>query len=687
MKKGKRTIFKRFMKKKLVITFFTLFLLFNVLIIRLIALNMEKGEQYKKKVLSQQTYVSTVIPYKRGNIVDRKGTVLAQSEKVYNLIIDPKQILTKVIKNEVEEEVYRQPTVEAINTCFQIEKDEIEKVLIDKPNSQYVVMKKTLSYEEIEPFLELSKSENSKIKGVWFEEDYIRTYPNGSLACDLIGFTSKGNVGEWGIEKFYNESLNGSTGQEYGYYDSTLNLERVVKPAVNGNTIYSTIDANIQSITEKYIKEFNDETGSKNTGVIIMNPNNGEILAMASYPVFDLNTPRDLSNFFSESDLESKTEEDKLDFLNSLWRNYCISDTYEPGSTYKPFTIATGFEEDKLHGDETYVCDGKEVVVAGQKPIKCNNRAGHGLITLEESLMYSCNDALMSIGKLLGKEMFLQYQTNFGFGQKTGIDLPGETSASSLMYTIKTMGPVELATESFGQAFNVTMIQLISSFCSIINGGYYYEPHIVKQIINDNGGVVKNVEAKLLKETVSKETSQILNKYLLSTVESGTAQPAKVSGYDIGGKTGTAEKLPRGNGKYVVSFIGAAPMDNPELAIYVVIDEPNVEKQADSKFSSRLAQKILNEVLPYRNIFPKEDVIPTSTKESDPTGTTNPETGENTTSTQEQTTAPNTGETQSTTEVTEEITSELDNVTNEAGETVTNSENPKQEYSNEEIID
>ena len=331
-----------------------------------------------------------------------------------------------------------------------------------------------------------------------------------------------------------------------------------------------------------------------------MRPGTGEVLAMASYPNFDLNNPRDLSGLFSEEQLKNMSEEDKIKELNKLWRNFCVSDTYEPGSTMKPFTIAAGLENGTLKGSETYVCPG--YLDVGKWRIKCNKKDGHGTQTLKQAIANSCNVALMHVGAAIGPEEFSKYQHIFGFGEYTGIDLPGEASTDKLLFAPDKMGNADLATNAFGQNFNVTMLQLAAGFNSLINGGNYYEPHVVKQIRDADGNVIENKTPVLTKKTISEETSKLLRTYMESTVTEGTAKAAQVPGYAIGGKTGTAEKYPRNHGKNLISFIGYAPQENPEIMLYVVIDEPNVENQANSSYAIKLAQKIMAEAFPYMKI-------------------------------------------------------------------------------------
>ena len=600
------SFFKRkisnFMKKKLVMLFGAIILAFVFLIGWITVINATKGEKYTKVVLDQQQYNNHTIPFKRGDIIDRNGTKLATSERVYNVIIDA-EILTSKKK-------YMNPTLNALKKCFNLKKNTVRKQVKKNPNSRYLIVKTGVSYEDAQKFTKISEDteKHPNVQGVWLEEDYERKYPYNTLASDVIGFTTNGDVGSNGIEASYNSILNGTDGREYGYVDENSGFERTVKEPANGSTVVSTIDLQVQSIVEQHILAFNEEhkdeetegEGSKSTGVIVMNPQNGEILAEASYPNYDLNNPRDLTRYYSKDTIKSMSSDEKLEKLNELWKNFCVSDTYEPGSTFKPFTISAGLETGILKGDETYVCNG--VMHVGDHDIHCSNRKGHGTETLKEALENSCNVALMQIGAKIGTEEFSRYQKLFGFGEYTGIDLPGEGETSGLLYTPEKMDAASLATNAFGQNFNVTMTQMAASFCSLINGGNYYEPHVVKQIQDENGNVTENKDPVLVKKTISQETSEIIKDYMLGVVEEGTGATAAVEGYAVGGKTGTAEKLPRGNGKYLVSFIGYAPQENPQVMVYVVIDEPNVEYQANSGYATRLASQIMTDIFPYLGI-------------------------------------------------------------------------------------
>ena len=617
------------MQKKLIVMFLMILLVFIGLTYRLFAITRDNGEQYKKQVLSQQRYDSKTLPYRRGSILDSNGSILATSEKVYNVILDAVAIS--------EKEEYLEPTLEALRSQLGIDTGDVRTYIAEnKMVSRYKVLAKRLEYEQIEGFLAMQNEEDSLIKGIWFEEEYKRTYPGNTLACDVIGFTTSDNVGSYGLEEYYNDVLSGTPGREYGYLNNDSNLERTTIPAQDGNSIVTTIDINIQNIVEKHLKKFDEEykdnahegNGSRNTGCIIMDVNSGEILAMASYPVYDLNNPRNTDSMlgmpyidedgkvtgeYINAENVSRLNDDSDLFyrhLNALWKNYCINDTYEPGSVSKPFTVAAGIESGSIPGNEKYNCEGKLHV--GDHDIKCHNIYGDGALSVAEGIERSCNVNMMYVAMATGISTFTEFQHIFNLGLKTNIDLAGEARTASLIFNENTMGPTDLATNSFGQGYNATLIQMITAFCSLINGGYYYEPHIVKKIVSPSGATVQNIEPRVLKQTISETTSAKVREMcnLVVSGENGTGHTARPAGYMIGGKTGTAETLPRGNREYVVSFMGYAPADNPQIAIYVVVDRPNVPGSImdDAKFATRIVRSILTEVLPYKGIFMTEEL-------------------------------------------------------------------------------
>ena len=637
--------FLRDNRRKLLVAFGSIVLLLTALIVRLTYINVSSGETYTRQVLSQLNYNSTTIPYRRGDITDRNGTILATSEKVYNLILDAYVLNNSKVKETGD---CVDPTLDILEEYFGLEKSYVQDILDENPESRYIVMLQDLTYDEVEPYYSLINSEEEAdqevsqyIKGIWFEDDYIRRYPYNTLACDVIGFTVDGNVGTYGIEQYYNDVLNGVDGREYGYLTEETDLERTTIAPVNGENVQLTIDVNIQRIIEEKIWEFNEAIGSMNTAVIVMDPNNGEILGMASYPVYNLNDPRDLSNYYTDEELEEYTDEEQTVIYNELWRNFVISDTYEPGSTAKVFTVAAALDEDIVKSTDTFVCDGGERFEDGNSytSIPCNGL--HGTLDLAGALMHSCNDALMQIGAAMGKSTFIKYQSEFNFGQLTNIDLPGEASASTLLYNEDNMGPVELATNSFGQGFNATAIQVAAAFCSVVNGGSYYQPHMVSQISTESGSIVETMESELMRTTVSQETSEFIKDALLKTVGEyqsdgsllqGSGSYAYIEGYTIAGKTGTAEKRPLTDGKCTVSFLSCAPAENPEVVVYVVIDEPQTADQGVSSLATIMSRKIYEELLPYLQIFSDSASDTDETETETETETTQSETAESETS-------------------------------------------------------
>jgi len=631
----KQQKFTKRMQKKLVILVGIVFLAFLGLSVQLFLINRDRGEQYKKQVLSQQRYDSMMIPHRRGAILDSRGTTLAVSEKVYNVILDAKAVL--------ERKDFLEPTLKALESEFNLDINRLRTFIQTNPSSQYHVLLRRASYDEIAGFLSLltDRENNPHIRGIWFEEEFRRIYPNSSLASHIIGFTTNDNQGLAGLERFYCDILSGTNGREYGFLNEDAELERTTIAAIDGNSIVTTIDSNIQAICEKYLRRFAEErrdnhregNGAFNVGVIIQEVNTGNILAMANYPDFDLNDIRNTDRLIGMQmlDLDGKrvipatvinehnlnlmsTEQININ-LNALWRNFAISDTFEPGSVTKPFTVAAGLESGRIKGNEYFVCEG--FLEIDEHRIHCNNIIGHGSVSVSRGVEVSCNVAMMHIARITGRDNFADFQRKFNFGLRTNIDLVGEARTAALVYNKQTMRITELATCSFGQGFNTTMIQVISAFSSLINGGNYYEPRLVSKIISPTGATVRNFEPRLLKQTISIETSDLVRQYLIDSViaEGATGHSARPAGYIIGGKTGTAEMVPRDKTNYVVSFIGFAPVDNPRIAIYVVVDRPNEKRQDDARRATGIVRSILTEVLPYLNIYMTEELSDKERKE------------------------------------------------------------------------
>lgn len=609
---------------------FGLFLLALVgLLVGITWINAKSGNKYTQQVLtqSQQQYTDTKVPFRRGSITDRNGTMLANSVKVYNLVLDCVEINNN--------EKYKEPTQNALEEYFEIEKDVVEGILTGEKtkDSRYQILKKEVTMDEkrvFEESLEIPASKEERealgeeeitrrqrVKGVYFEDTYKRIYPLGSLACDVIGFTDAGDTATWGLEGYYNSTLNGTNGRTFGYLSDSTSLEQNIINPVNGKNLTTTLDATIQEIVEKYISAFDralsagpnnkknaKKKGAENIAVVIENPNNGEILAMASSGTYDLNDPRDLSGSYTDIEIERMDDEETREALFGMWKNYCVSQNFEPGSTFKPVVVASALESGAVTENNRFICDGGEEI--GEDYVRCAVYPdNHGSESLGEVIQNSCNDGMMAIGRRMGRDLFLEYQRKFNFGTRTGIDLPSEETG--LLFSEENMYEMELSTSAFGQGFNCTMIQEIAAISAVVNGGTYYQPHLVKEITDEDGKTVKNISPNIMKQPISQEVSAKVREYMGMSITSGTSKSAKVQGYSMGGKTGTAEKLnEKEKGNYLVSFIGFAPLDKPEVVIYTVVDTPNVEKQASSTYAQYLAQAILSEVLPYMNIYQDE---------------------------------------------------------------------------------
>ena len=661
-KRRQTKILPFYMQEKLMVGFVFLILLFAVLSSVIFGMVRKNSEEYSRIVLGQRQsgYGSRSIQARRGDILDRNGTILATSEKVYNLIVDPRAITSR------SDDRYEKAVVDALREYFKGDERvdtvssllEEQKKLSTGKKSAYFKFKEDMSFDEKDAFQKFMDEKNAayrksgnkyEIKGLSFEDKYKRSYPYKELACNVIGFSSQDNSGgTGGVEQYYNNDLIGTNGREYGYLDSDTKLQSVIREASDGDSIVTTLNFNIQRTAEKYLQEWQKEdVGSKMAAAIVMNPKNGEILAMASTNQFDLNHPRELDKTLypdallneygkkealkkykrehdgkeiSEDALSTVYTPEEISSLgaqvawNQIWRNVAVSDTYEPGSTAKPFTIAGALEENAIVPSTQFTCDGYIKISDGVHTwtIRCHKRDGHGTLDAEQALMQSCNVYLMDTAFQEGAENFVKYQHIFGFGEKTGIDLPGEADTKDLIYTADTLGKTSLATNSFGQNYNVSMIQMAAGFSSIVNGGSYYKPHVVKQILNANGTVIKDVEPELVRVTNSKSTSDFLKEALYQTVEQGTGRPAKIQGYHVGGKTGTAQKLPRSEKNYLVSFCGFAPVEDPELLVYVIVDTPNLEgeAQASASFATKIEQKIMKDALQFLNIPPQGETDP-----------------------------------------------------------------------------
>ena len=603
------------MRGKLVGLFAVVILALVCLLGRITYINATSGTKYKKRVLlqAQQSYQSSVLPAKRGNIYDCNGNLLATSQKVYTVILDCKEV------ND-EKHDYVDATVKALVDVLGIDEDDIRKKLTDPAtsSSQYQILKKQITMDQKKAFEEYASpgedsglsekelEERANVQGVWFEEDYLRIYPFDELACDTIGFTLSRETADAGLEGYYNSTLMGTDGRQYGYINDESDAEQTIMEPVTGESIETSLDVGVQQIVEKYVNGFKASMGAKNIGVIVMRPSTGEIIAMDGGDRYDLNNPRDMSQVYSQEEIDKMSDEETVTALNAMWGNFCVTDAFEVGSVVKPIVMAGALEKGKISATDTFTCDGGETFGAnGDTYIKCAVWPdAHGTETLSEVIANSCNDGMMQIAAKMGTEAFLKAQSLFNFGSRTGIDLPNE--GAGVIHTTETMGETELACSAFGQGFTCTMLQEINAMCSVINGGYYYQPHLVTAVKDSSGGTVRTINPVLLKQTISSDISADIRSYMQASVQEGTSRTSKVEGYSSGGKTGTAEKLPRGNKKYIVSFITFAPVENPQVLMYVAVDEPNAEEQADSKYPQYIAQGILSELLPYLNVTPDE---------------------------------------------------------------------------------
>lgn len=640
------------MQNRLFIIYGLICILFVCIIGRIIYIEVKSGPEYEKKVLAQQNNANQVIPYQRGRIEDRNGTVLAASVDMYKVIIDCKALngKNKTIKKR------KKITIAAVKKYFpEIDIDRMEKELreykdsryrplrsreFDKNNNQIIAK---VTSEEKEAFEKAFKYETADGKkkempdkkkpyGIWFEKVYKRIYPYDSLAASVIGFTSsQSGDGSIGLEREYDSILKGVNGRSYGFIDYDRNVQKTVVEPEDGKTIVTTLDANIQMAVEEEIQNWNNQhlvndgtgetkkLGSQNTACIVMNPNNGEILAMASYPGFNLNNSSDLSNYTID-DLKNISEDNrksvrnsipisddkiKENALNSIWQAYPITNSFEPGSIFKPVTISAGLDTGTVKTSDTYYCDGGEQI--GSDYVHCWYHAGHGQETVEDALKNSCNDALMQMSAKIGPDYFAKYQRLFGFGQKTNVDLPGETDTSNLLFSKDQLGSyINLATNSFGQNFNLTMIQMAAAYSSIINGGKLYQPHFLSRVEDSGGNVIRKVDPVVRQTTISKDTSDLMKQYLRTVVRAGTGKNTEIEGYSVAGKTGTAQKSPKRENHYVISFIGDVPAEDPQIVIFTIIDVPNVGKESACHGTLEINKAILERIIPYLNI-PSED--------------------------------------------------------------------------------
>lgn len=586
-------------------------LLFVLLLGRVSYIKMVHGEEFEREVLRLQynrSNMESVINPNRGNIVDRNNQSLAVSYTVYNIILD--------IRMLVEESQDAQThTIEALHRHLGIPEYELRNhLLVDintgKPirDTHYYKLKSNVPRSVRNGLMD------EKPKGVYDEMATMRDYVHGNLASQVIGFI-RGDS-KWGLESYYALEMLGQEGRTVRYYDSRNNPVVEQKDPVDGYTLVTTIDINIQKICEEAALSAGLEYDAQNAFVAAMNPMTGEVLAMAQYPTFDLNEPDNRMRFTNyritaepTDNIDEPEETSHFDNLYEVWKNYGIKTTFEPGSTYKAIVAAAALEEKLIsRHDASFYCNGGKQIYEDYIPcwVAAYGRT-HGQQTLAQVLANSCNVGMMEIGASMGRNLFYKYQRDFGFGEATGIDLPGEESAASLLYSLGELNPVEVATGSIGQGFNCTAIQAMTAFGAVINGGDLMRPHVVSQVVDRNGVVVKENRPTVMRKVISQDTSKFMREAMVQTFhEGGTGQNARIMGYNIGGKTGTGQQGRKGkDGDYehVLSFIAYLPSENPEIMVMVIIDRPSAFIQGITSPVPTL-QSVLQRIITYKAIPP-----------------------------------------------------------------------------------
>ena len=579
-------------KKRIITTFSFIVVMFVILAGRICYLTVVKGDEYKKMAIEQQTRDRLITP-KRGTIYDRNNKPLAVSASVETVSISPVTVRNSDKKDE---------TASALSEILEIELDTV-KAKIEK-NSSYEIIKKKVEKEQAD------KIREKRLSGVYLDEDTKRYYPNGNFASHVIGFTGVDNQGLWGIEMIYDSVLRGKSGRIVTAKSADGNempykYERYYNPE-DGTNIVLTIDQTIQHFLEKHLETaVIDNKINNGAAGIIMDIKTGEILAMATKPDFDLNSPFSLNSEVKKAEIASVTDKEQRlkkesDALSLMWRNKAVVDSYEPGSTFKIIMSAIGLETGKLSLNDMFNCVGYKQV--GGYRIHCWKEVGHGVQNFVEGIKNSCNPVFMEIGERIGKEDFYKFYKAFGFTETTGIELNGETSG--LFFTPERFNTTELATSSFGQGFQVTPLQMITAVSAVANKGKLLRPFMVKKYTDDDGNVLKEFKTEVVRQVISEETSKLLCQVLENVVTDGSGKSAFIKGYHIAGKTGTSEKQPRGNGKYIASFVGFAPANDPQIACLVMLDEPEGGQYMGGIIAAPVVKRIMEDCLRYLGVEP-----------------------------------------------------------------------------------
>ncbi len=592
-------------KKRIIVVMSIVILCFFLLILRIAYLQIFKGEELTIAAREQQTVDSVITP-ERGKILDRNHKILASNMTVETLSISPADVRknTKQTPEEIAEE---------ISEIFGTDEDVILDRINSNTNFQYI--KKKVLKSEADKFREYINKYN--LSGFRFTEDTKRYYPYGNFASHVIGFVGSDNQGLEGVESVYDDVLSGVPGRivtadRVSGMEIPENYEQYVA-AEDGNSVVLTIDETIQHFAEKHLENARIEHSlEEGAATIVMDVNTGEILAMATKPDYDLNEPFAITEAVEErypdiqdelEDLEGNEYNAKVtEVTQFLRRNKAVVDSYEPGSTFKIAVAAMALEEQTSSLSDHFYCGGS--IKVADRNISCANRNGHGDQTFQQAVQNSCNPAFIQIGAKVGAKNFVKYLKGFGFLKKTGIELPGEQSG--IFHAEENFKEIDLATSSFGQSFNVTPLQMISMASAVANGGNLMKPHLIKQIVDKNMNVVKDIPPVKVRQIVSKQTSDTMRTILESVVSEGGGKNAYLAGYRIAGKTGTSEKQPRGNGKYVASFIGFAPADNPQVACLVILDQPPAgNTYYGGLIAAPVVKNILDETLQYLNVEPE----------------------------------------------------------------------------------
>ena len=563
------------------------------------------GAEYEAAAKNQQiNRYDITIPPNRGSILDRNNQLLAISTTVYNVALDSLQ-LAEVAELSPEEQ---EKTLTTLCEYFpELDYNTLKQYVTINPETGELYMNNHWKYlvKGIERSVK-EELEAMNLKGVYFEKSSKRSYPLNSSACHLVGFT-RGDA-QWGLEGYYNSYMEGTPGRSFILYNGADSVVHQDYDAKDGDTIITTIDYNIQKIAEEVVAETAAEWPAKNVAAMVMDPYTGEVYAMAESHSFDLNNPNEIPEW--ETDItytenwDQLSAEEQVNYLNTMWKNFCVSDTYEPGSIFKPMVVAAGLEEGVITPNSSFPCGGYTDI--GGYRIYCHLRSGHGTINIEQIMAQSCNMGVIQIANLLGVDKFYEYQREFGFGDYTGIDLPGE--AAGLLHEKEAIGPTELATMSFGQTFNCTSIQVMAAFASLINGGNLVKPHVVSQIVDADGNVVMQNDTEVVRRVISEKTSSYMRTALKATVENGSAKKLQIDGYSIGCKTGTAEQGSRTNDDlWALSNMSYFPAENPKYIVFTVINQPS-DYVEGVQTPTPMTKKLIEGIIKYDNLEPTQPV-------------------------------------------------------------------------------